>query len=206
MIYLMVHLTVFCCEGNYAHTHIYIYRYNIYIYIYIDHKSTDQLTINPICPPQFVKPLPSPHPKKAQVNMVNCGKKRHLGDPGFLGGGFKSWNELRGLDPWGLNPLISSINSNHLVILNIFYFHPDPWGNDPNWLIFSAGLKAPTSFCSSPETSKVFLRAFFSEKTRERMRMTGMMSNTECGCFVFVFLRKAGWYLISRLGHCIFEI
>ena len=35
-----------------------------------------------------------------------------------------------------------------LVVSNMFYCHPDPWGNDPTWLIkmFSNGLKPPTSF------------------------------------------------------------
>ena len=30
---------------------------------------------------------------------------------------------------------------------NIFYFHPEPWGNDPIWrAYFSKGLKPPTSY------------------------------------------------------------
>ena len=33
-----------------------------------------------------------------------------------------------------------------MVVSNIFYFHPEPWGNDPFWLIFSDGLKPPTSY------------------------------------------------------------
>jgi len=32
------------------------------------------------------------------------------------------------------------------VVSDIFYFHPDPWGNDPIWLIFSKGLKPPTRY------------------------------------------------------------
>ena len=33
-----------------------------------------------------------------------------------------------------------------MVVSNIFYVHPEPWGNDPFWLIFSDGLKPPTSY------------------------------------------------------------
>ena len=38
---------------------------------------------------------------------------------------------------------------------NIFYFHPDPWGNDPIWrAYFSNGLKPPTSVaCISKNTA-----------------------------------------------------
>ena len=38
-----------------------------------------------------------------------------------------------------------------------FHFYPDPWGNDPIWLIFSNGLKPPTRGESSePVDIRVF--------------------------------------------------
>ena len=41
-----------------------------------------------------------------------------------LGGGFKHSRSLRSRD------------TVRKMVLNIFYFHPGNWGNDPHWLIF----------------------------------------------------------------------
>ena len=49
-----------------------------------------------------------------------------------------------------------------LVVSNIFYFHPDPWGYDPIWrAYFSDGLKPPTSYSNLFPWFDVFLFPWF---------------------------------------------
>ena len=61
-------------------------------------------------------------------------------------------------DPWSTNLNDTNPNNrwflsmlNWLVVSNILYFQPEPWGNDPIWrAYFSSGLKAPTSHYKDP--------------------------------------------------------
>ena len=43
-----------------------------------------------------------------------------------------------------------------LVVSNIFYFHPDPWGNDPIWLIFFRWVVQPPTIGSSQKKNWTF--------------------------------------------------
>ncbi len=60
---------------------------------------------------------------------------------------------------WGFPKLSFDVEKNDLksihmvVVSNIFYFHPEPWGNDPIWrAYFSDGLVQPPTRSSNRST------------------------------------------------------
>ena len=75
---------------------------------------------------------------------------------------------------------------NSVVVLDIFYFHPDPWGNDPIWrAYFSNGLvqspasKQPTAVASLQHQTIHFLDAR-TERRNQKMEVLTLSNTVIC--------------------------